>query len=454
MNPVRGEAIAIAPPLPWRRALLWLVYLGPFFFASYGFANWVAAQRQVTDAVFFAWERQIPFLSWTVIPYWSIDLLYALSFFVCRDRAEVDRHGLRMLTAQIISVTCFLLFPLRFSFDRPATSGLSGALFDALLSFDRPYNQAPALHISLLVILWVRYAPLLRASWGWLGHLWFALIGVSVLTTYQHHFVDIPTGALVGFLCLWLWPDCGSSPLRGVSVTTDRRRQQLAARYALGAVVLAVVATLLGGAALWLLWGAVALTLVSFAYLALGSPAFQKFGARQSPAAAALFAPYTFGAWINSRLWTRRHPRADIIVDDVFIGRMPTASELSATRIATLVDLSAELPAPVGQWRHYGFPALDLVALTAPELRAAAECIEAARSRGEVLVCCALGYSRSAIAVAAWLLISGRAANIDAAIALVCARRRGVVLGSEHWQALAALSVATGKQTDTSTTIR
>ena len=27
---------------PWRRALLWLALLGPFFFASYGFANWMA----------------------------------------------------------------------------------------------------------------------------------------------------------------------------------------------------------------------------------------------------------------------------------------------------------------------------------------------------------------------------------------------------------------------------
>jgi hypothetical protein len=28
----------------------------------------------------------------------------------------------------------------------------------------------------------------------------------SVLTTYQHHFIDIPTGALLGVLCVWAWP--------------------------------------------------------------------------------------------------------------------------------------------------------------------------------------------------------------------------------------------------------
>jgi protein-tyrosine phosphatase len=91
---------------------------------------------------------------------------------------------------------------------------------------------------------------------------------------------------------------------------------------------------------------------------------------------------------------------------------------------------------------------------TAAQLRAAADCIEAALSHGEVLVCCALGYSRSATAVAAWLMISGRAADSDAAIALVCARRRGVVFSAEHRQALAALSAAAGNQADTSVTIR
>ena len=47
----------------------------------------------------------------------------------------------------------------------------------------------------------------------------------------------------------------------------------------------------------------------------------------------------------------------------------------------------------------------------------------AVRARGPVLVCCALGYSRSACAVAAWLLATGRAATVDAALARVRAAR-------------------------------
>ena len=57
----------------------------------------------------------------------------------------------RLLTAQIVAVACFILFPLRFTFVRPEATGLAGLLFAALASFDKPFNQAPSLHIALLV---------------------------------------------------------------------------------------------------------------------------------------------------------------------------------------------------------------------------------------------------------------------------------------------------------------
>src|SRR5882724_8274605 len=93
-----------AEPRPWRRAILWLAFLGPFFFASYGLANYLASQHSDVGAVVFEWERQIPFIPWTIIPYWSIDLLYAISVFLCTSRAELDAHARRLLTCQIGAV--------------------------------------------------------------------------------------------------------------------------------------------------------------------------------------------------------------------------------------------------------------------------------------------------------------------------------------------------------------
>ena len=64
----------------------------------------------------------------------------------------------------------------------------------------------------------------------------------------------------------------------------------------------------------------------------------------------------------------------------------------------------------------------------------------ALRQHGPLLVCCALGYSRSACAVAAWLIGSGRAASVDEALALLQRARPQIVLGPAHREALARLS--------------
>ena len=64
---------------PWRRGVAWLLFW-PFFFLSYGFCQFLERIEGVTAAVVFDWERHIPFLPWTIVPYWSIDLLYGFPF--------------------------------------------------------------------------------------------------------------------------------------------------------------------------------------------------------------------------------------------------------------------------------------------------------------------------------------------------------------------------------------
>jgi protein-tyrosine phosphatase len=424
----------------WKRAALWLAFLAPFFYVTYGAANWLAASRHDVGSYVFGWERQVPFLAWTIVPYWSINAFYGLSLFVCATRAELDTHGKRLLTAQVVAVACFVLFPLRFSFAHPAVSGgVSGFLFEALGSFDKPFNQAPSLHIALLVILWALYAKHVP-RWALPPlHLWFALIGASVLTTYQHHFIDVPTGALLGFACLWLWPDSGESPLANAELTHDRKRRSLAIRYAAGAAILAVTAALLGGWALLLFWPAVSLALVAANYLAFGQGGFQKRpDGRMSLAARALLAPYLVGAFVNSRLWTWREPEPEEVADGVWIGRIPSCRDLTDGRFVTVVDLCAELPRGGSCSRYYALPMLDLIAPTPKALAAAADLIERARTAGPVLVCCALGYSRSAAAVATWGLRSGRCGSVNAAIARLRSVRRHVVLDAAARAAILA----------------
>jgi len=407
-------------------------------------ANWAAAQRAGVPVTVFEWERAIPFLAWTIVPYWTIDLLYGLSLFVCASRAELDAHAKRLVTAQIVAVVCFVALPHRFSFARPDVDGVSGALFTFLAGFDLPYNQIPSLHIALAVILWALYAKYLRGLARILLDAWFILIGASVLTTYQHHFIDLPTGFALGWLCVWLWPlpDSGAaSPASVWRYSPDPARHRLALRYALGAAACAALAWLGGGFALWLLWPSLSLALVAACYAGFGAQGFQKSSdGRLSLAARWLLAPYLAGAWINSRLWTRAAPQPVLVGDGVWIGRMPTARDQA--KFAGIVDVAAEMSLPRSPQAHAVVPMLDLVVPEPAALRAATQAIESLRAKGPVLVCCALGYSRSACAVAAWLIATGRAASVEAAFARVRAARRQIVLHQAHADALRAIEAS------------
>jgi protein-tyrosine phosphatase len=411
-------ADAAASRRPRERALLWLSCLVPFFFVSYGFANWLAARRAGVGTIVFQWEAHIPFLDWTIVPYWSIDLFYVLSFFLCTTSTELDTHGKRLLTAQIVAVACFIAMPLRLSVSPPRISGPTGLFFQALSAFDRPYNELPSLHIALLVILWNFYLQHIPARFGpWL-HAWFALVAVSVLTTYQHHFIDVPTGAALGWFCIWLWPAGEPSPFSGPAFARGRVQRRIAAVYGMASAAIAIVALALGGAALWLLWPSLSFTIVATNYALCGARGFQKStDGRMSSPARWLLLPYLLGAWVNSRLWTWRSGSPVHVRDGVWLGRFPSRRE--ARKFSSVVDLTAELPAPRhhdGTW--HTVPVLDLVAPSTEALGRAATVIEAQSRRGNVLVVCALGRRRSPAAIATWLLATNRALDVAAAIAL------------------------------------
>jgi protein-tyrosine phosphatase len=71
---------------------------------------------------------------------------------------------------------------------------------------------------------------------------------------------------------------------------------------------------------------------------------------------------------------------------------------------------------------------LDLLTPPQPQLEEGVAAIESFASQRPTLVCCALGYERSASVVAAWLVSTGRAASMEQAVAMIRERRPRVVL--------------------------
>ena len=454
----------------FKTSLLKLALIGALFYTSYGLSNHYAASLAYVPEVAFAWERGIPFWEWTILPYWSLNLMYAAAFFLCRDTREQNRYVARLVSAQIIATSCFMLFPLHFGWPKPPTDGLWGWLFDSLVAFDLPYNQAPSLHIALSIIVgafyWTRF-PKIRLP----IFLWQSLIALSVLTTYQHHFIDVPTGALLGWLVLWVIPQYGVSPFRGRSLSvaqpdsqtgrlktseasfceaktstavfrevktspeTRSREIKIAMLYLAGAV-LSALPSLFGGAWLWMLWVSVSLSVVAFAYLTGNAAVFQKQAdGSLSAAATILLLPYLAGVRLNMAYWLRGKAKTARVRDGVWIGSVSGISD----DLPAVLDVCAEYPRPRYRGAYRVLPLLDMVAPSENDLMQAASLLEALRRQhGKVLTCCALGYGRSAAVVLTWLLVYGGCRDLAQATAELKQARPQMMLPPETAKAVEA----------------
>ncbi len=280
----------VREPRPLLLALLWMSGLVAFFFTSYGFAYWISSLRHDVPSIVFGWEHHIPFLPWTIVPYWSTDLIYVLSVFLFSTRTDLAAHCKRLLAVQVISVSVFLVFPLKFTFSQTETTGLLGWMFATRTGIDPLFNEAPSLHIGLMVVLWAAYGRYLRGWALWLMRGWFLLTMLSTLTTYRHHFFDLPTGLWVGLFCLAMFPDGERAALS--KTPADSRRFHLAAWQFSGTLICIAVAYWLGGAGWLMLWPAGALAIVAGMGLNGRTELLRNADGRLAPEMIVLLMPY------------------------------------------------------------------------------------------------------------------------------------------------------------------
>ena len=397
--------------LNYKTRLGYLLGVGVLFYVSYGLTNYHPALRENVPEIVFAWEQHIPFVAWTIVPYWSLNLLYALAFFLSRNRTQLRHYVARLLLAQAIAVAGFLLFPLQITWQKPETSGVAGFLFESLAGFDQPYNQAPSLHIILTIVVgafYWRHFP----KWRIPLCLWFGLIALSILTTYQHHFLDLPTGAVAGFGVLWLLPENQPTPIFAKSSQNLTACHYRLIRFYLLGTIVCIGLACLGGGWLWCLWAAIALGLVAMAYWR-GVAIFQKrSNGKLTAGSTALCLPYLLGARLNIVYWLQGKAKSAVVCDGVFVGSIVVSRQFDA-----VLDCCAELPCCELPSVYEQALMLDLVPPSINELCQAARKLDRLQAENaQVLVACALGYGRSVAVVLTWLLATGRAPNLEQAI--------------------------------------
>ncbi len=403
--------------------------LSLIFLAVYGGCNALTGLRPDVGTCAFEWERAIPFWPAMIVPYLSIDVFFVLAPFVCND-AERRLLTRRIAMAILVAGAVFLLFPLRFAFERPPAAGMLGAVFEWFRAMDAPYNLAPSLHIALRTLLVGVYARRARGGWRVATHVWFSLIGLSTLLVWQHHLVDVAAGFILAAYCFLVFPE---RPAGAAAVRPNRR---VGCGYALGAILLGVAGSLLRPWGALLLWPALALGVLAAANFRCGVAVFRKRDGRLPLATRLLLAPVLLGQRL-SWLHYRRHCRPwDEVTPHVWIGRLLTAREAEgavARGVTAVLDLTGEFSAPAAfrACRYRNIPVLDLTAPDIDALHAMAGFITTESARGVVYVHCKIGYSRSAAAVAAWLLLSGAATTVDEALARLQRIRPSIVVRPE-----------------------
>jgi hypothetical protein len=151
-----------------------------------------------------AWDRAIPFhAGWLYVylaPYAIAPILLAIM-----QSATFTWFLKRALLLLAISLVIFCIYPTQTI--RPPTgaldSGWTAKFYREMVAIDDPpANAAPSLHVSLTCLLAIalltdfpRWWPLIVGG--------IALVWLATLLTWQHHLIDVATGALLGLaMCI------------------------------------------------------------------------------------------------------------------------------------------------------------------------------------------------------------------------------------------------------------
>jgi len=419
-----------------RKAAKTSVLLSLLFLVVYGTTNWLASLRHNVPGFPFPWERHIPFVPLMILPYMSIDLFFVASPFLSRNDQERQTLARRITAAILIAGCCFILFPLRFAFERPPVDGWLGAIFNNFRSFDRPFNQLPSLHITLGLLLAAHYWRRMKGSLGIAILLWFGLILLSALLTYQHHLIDVIGGLALAVLCFHFIQD---EPLRQpANVNTKVGRY-----YLIGAILLTAGALIARPWTWVLLWPAASLALVAGAYFGVGPGIYRKSRGRLPLTTRLLLAPVLIGHYISLLYYARQCRPWDRLTDRLWIGRKlsnPEARQAIAAGVTAVLDLTAEFSEPRA-FRDLSYRQLPILDLTAPTSRQLEEAMNWVRERceeGVVYVHCKAGYSRTAAVAGPFLIDSGQADSAEGAMMMLRTARPQIIIRPEAAAAIRA----------------
>jgi len=216
------------PRLAWpepslaKRAGLWALVIGAEWLLLFQGADWLASRRSLQLSVQWPGEERIPLVPSLTLAYSSLYLMFALTPFLLRTRAALDRFAFVLAFETAVAAVCFVLLPVSVSFPTPGSAelGIWEGPFRLADAINGTHNGFPSLHVAFALS---SGAVLDRPHGSRVFTLWALLISISTVLTHQHNVADVLGGGLLALLALRVseraspstaWVDAPADPQR------------------------------------------------------------------------------------------------------------------------------------------------------------------------------------------------------------------------------------------------
>lgn len=366
----------------------------------YNFNTWYASTLPYVPSFVFSFEKHIPFMPWTIIPYLTSGIFFSTVFLCCKNNEQLTTLMKRLLFVIIVAGIVYVLFPLKFSFLRTdSNNNLFQFLFQFIESVDSPYNQAPSLHVAFALVFWTIFRNF-KGQKRNVFVILFVLLGLSTLTTYQHHLIDIFGGAILAQISFIIFPSERNS--------FQIRNFHIANYYFLGGWIILLLSFLLyefyNHNFLILIWPSVVLFLIGYHYQK-NKVRFLKDSHGNIPFyKKAVYFPYVAIYWFFWKFF-RKNKKAIEILSNLYISSKPDKEEIknfNFNKNILVYDFSAELEENSiikKKSQYFSVPLLDIATFDTIEVKRLvleiSENYKQLPPDGKIVIHCTMGYTRS-----------------------------------------------------------
>jgi len=193
----RGEKVKVNKLLKLK--INYTIFMIIFFIIMYKGAEFYTYTVENVPSYFMEWERNIPFLPIFMLPYMTSAPFFLVTIFFEKDEYSLKLLMKRAIFLIVVSITIFILFPMKFYFTKPEIDNqIFKILFYILGLLDSNFNQCPSLHVSFAFLSNIVYYREIKNKFlKYFLYFWGFLLAISVLFVYQHHFIDLVGGILL-----------------------------------------------------------------------------------------------------------------------------------------------------------------------------------------------------------------------------------------------------------------